>query len=319
MILAQSTTAPASIPPHSEYGYTPHESVAILFIVIFGTSTLLHVGQATYYRMGWLFATACLCGLGEIIGWSGRLWSSFSPNIHTAFMMQVISTAIAPTPLIAVNFVLLSWIITKLGPCYARLGPATLFMGFLSDTPLFLSSDIIALFVQAAGGSIASSGTTPTKVQLGSHILLAGIAFQLVALSIYCCLAAEFFLRYAYNRPLKWRTTARAAMDTNTATMSYALAFSTLVILVRSVYRIIQLSSGWQGRIMRTELYFNVLDGGMIALAIWTFNFAHPGRLLGASTPETPSDYGLALKRGSGESDAQPDAAGGARSLSAGV
>jgi hypothetical protein len=27
-------------------------------------------------------------------------------------------------------------------------------------------------------------------------------------------------------------------------------------------------------------VYFNVLDGGMVVLAIFTFNFAHPGFLL---------------------------------------
>lgn len=92
--------------------------------------------------MWWLFPTVCLCGVGELVGWSGRLWSSFSPSFYNPFMMQwvvyrgcsptlshflllprIVSTIIAPTPLIAVNFILLSWIVTRLGPCYARLSP----------------------------------------------------------------------------------------------------------------------------------------------------------------------------------------------------
>jgi hypothetical protein len=46
------------------------------------------------------------------------------------------------------------------------------------------------------------------------------------------------------------------------------------------VYRVIELQDGWLGRIIRTQVYFNVLDGAMVTLAMCTFNFAHPGSLL---------------------------------------
>jgi hypothetical protein len=90
----------------SQYGYIPHEYVGIIFVVLFGLSTstrlcslrplqifadaatVLHIAQATYYRMWWLFPTACLCGLGELVGWTGRLWSSFSPSFSNPYMMQ---------------------------------------------------------------------------------------------------------------------------------------------------------------------------------------------------------------------------------------
>ncbi|KAJ7362447.1 hypothetical protein DFH08DRAFT_840913, partial [Mycena albidolilacea] len=56
----------------------------MLFIALFGlSSTILHIGQATYLRMLWLLPTVCLCGVDELIGWSARLWSSFSPSLQT--------------------------------------------------------------------------------------------------------------------------------------------------------------------------------------------------------------------------------------------
>ncbi|KAJ6513948.1 hypothetical protein DFH09DRAFT_1099820 [Mycena vulgaris] len=72
----------------SQCGYVPHEYVAVLFITLFGLSTILHIGQATYLRMWWLFPTVCLCGVRELIGWSARFWSSFSPSLHKTFMIQ---------------------------------------------------------------------------------------------------------------------------------------------------------------------------------------------------------------------------------------
>ncbi|KAJ7934241.1 hypothetical protein B0H13DRAFT_2305966 [Mycena leptocephala] len=81
----------------SQYGYVPHEYVAVLFIALFGLST------TTYLRMWWLLPTVCLCGVGELIGWSVRLWSSFSPSLHKPFMIQIVCTVVSPKPLVAVN------------------------------------------------------------------------------------------------------------------------------------------------------------------------------------------------------------------------
>ncbi|KAF7342589.1 RTA1-domain-containing protein [Mycena sanguinolenta] len=279
-------SAPSTLPPTvpSQYGYTPHEYVAIIFLVVFGMSTVLHIGQATRYRMWWLFPTACLCGIGEVIGWAGRLWSSFSPTLHKPFMIQIVSLVVSPTPLIAVNFVLLSWIVTQLGPCYSLLSPQWY-------TAIFLFSDIIALLVQAAGGSIAGSATTASKTQLGAHTMLGGILFQFAAMIIFCCTACDFFVRYFYDRPVKIRTSIdRAVLQTGTNHMICTVAFSTLVLFIRSIYRIIELASGWHSSFMLNELYFNVLDGMMVAFALVSLNFGHPGRLMGPRKPQSPAE-----------------------------
>jgi hypothetical protein len=58
-----------------------------------------------------------------------------------------------------------------------------------------------------------------------------------------------------------------------------------------SIYRTIELQDGWTGRIIHTELYFNVLDGGTVVLAMFTMNFAHPGFLL----REPPVAHGIKM------------------------
>ncbi|KAJ6468885.1 RTA1-domain-containing protein [Mycena sanguinolenta] len=250
-------SAPSPVAP-SQYGYTPHEYVAIIFLVVFAMSTIVHIGQATHYRMWWLFPTACL----------------------------IVSLIVSPTPLIAVNFVLLSWIIIQLGRSYSLLSPRWY-------TAIFLSSDIIALFVQAAGGSIAGAATTASKTQLGAHIMLGGILFQFVAMIIFCCLACDFLVRYFYDRPVNIRQGSnRAGLQTGTSHMICIVAFSTLVLFIRSIYRIIELASGWHSTFMLNELYFNVLDGAMVALALFSLNLGHPGRLMGPRKPQPPAGKG---------------------------
>ncbi|KAF7364806.1 RTA1-domain-containing protein [Mycena venus] len=295
-------SGPTFIPP-SQYGYTPHEYVAVIFLVVFGMSTILHIGQATYYRMWWLFPTVCLCGVGELIGWGGRLWSSFSPDLHKPFMMQIVSLVVSPTPLIAVNFVLLSWIVIQLGPRYSWLSPRWY-------TVIFLSSDIIALLVQAAGGSIAAAASDHTRAQVGAHTMLGGILFQFVAMITYCCLAGDFLVRYTSDRPVKLNSSPsiRGVLLPGTKRMIYALAFSTLVLFIRSsIYRIIELATGWHSSFMLNELYFNVLDGGMVALAIVVINLEHPGRLIGPRRPEAPTEYGYGMKMKVGRGQSEED------------
>ncbi|KAJ6518511.1 RTA1-domain-containing protein [Mycena vulgaris] len=280
-LLSRAAAAPKV--PHSHYGYTPTHSVALIFLALFGLSTALHLGQAVYFRMWWLLPTACLCGAGEVVGWIGRLWSSSDPTLSHPFMMQITTTIIAPTPLIAVSFILLGRLVERLGASYSRITPKWYSI-------IFCSCDFVALVVQGLGGGMASSANDEAGANLGAHIMLGGIVFQFVAIIAYTACAVDFLRRYNADKPVRESAAVRElhhAMDPRVKLMIWALAFSTAALFIRSIYRIIELSTGWHGKVIETEIYFNIFDGGMVVLAIYTLNIAHPGLLLGsARTPE---------------------------------
>ncbi|KAJ7481836.1 RTA1-domain-containing protein [Mycena latifolia] len=279
-----SRASPDESQHDAHYGYTPQESVAILFIVLFSISTILHIGQATYYRMWWLFPTVCLCGIGELIGWSGRLWSSLSPLASIPYTIQISTTIIAPTPLIAVNFILLTRIVQRLGPSYSWLPPKWFEQTMLQCAHLISDvQDCVALTIQGVGGGMASSANDLQHANIGGHVMLGGIVFQFVTIVAYILLSADFLWRYTKDKPVRNIYNSRGTMDNSLKIMIYALIFSTTVLFIRSVYRTIELSTGWTGSIIHTEVYFNVLDGAMVVLAIYTINFAHPGLLLGSA------------------------------------
>jgi len=197
--------------------------------------------------------------------------------------MQISTTIIAPTPLAAANFVTLGIIINQLGDHYSRLSTRWY-------TIIFCTVDIISLVVQAVGGGLASSANTLDGANNGAHIMLGGIVLQLVSLVVYVTCALEFYLRFLKDRPIREISISNAekgkikrSMDTRMKIMMGALAFSSLCLFIRAVYRTIELANGWNGRIISTELYFDVLDGAMVTLAIYTLNFAHPGHLLSKS------------------------------------
>jgi hypothetical protein len=146
---------------------------------------------------------------------------------------------------------------------------------------LFTSCDLIALIVQGVGGGLASAEAEDGDPSTGGNIMLGGIAFQLFTITAYVICAAGFLFRFTKNLPLRAvslrEKQARVGMPVKIKVMVGAMSFSSVLLFIRSVYRLIELSDGWTGRIIRTELYFDVLDGTMIVLAIYTINFIHPG------------------------------------------
>ncbi|KAF9045120.1 RTA1 like protein-domain-containing protein [Panaeolus papilionaceus] len=284
---ANNTIIPINL-EETPYGYIPSRNIAITFIVLFSVSTLLHLGQLTKYRLWWLLPTVCLCGAMEIAGWAARLWSSYSPLLSSPFQMQITLTIIGPTPLLAANFIVLGEIIKYLGPAYSRLSPRMYSI-------LFCTCDVVSLFVQGAGGGIAATADTHEGAEIGSHVMLGGIAFQLFVIVTYSLCGIEFFVRYMHDAPFTtssgWKiwekksvqllsSGRRAPLTKNLKIMIGGLIFNTTALFIRAIYRTIELVDGWNGPIITNELFFNVLDGAMIILAIYTLNFIHPGRFL---------------------------------------
>jgi len=55
------------------------------------------------------------------------------------------------------------------------------------------------------------------------------------------------------------------------------MVLSVVLIVIRSIYRTIELLQGWTGYLITTERYFIVLDGAMMVGAVGVFNIARPG------------------------------------------
>ena len=153
---------------------------------------------------------------------------------------------------------------------------------------------------------------------------IANLLVSTAVIIVYAFCGIEYYLSYSRNSLINSHfdketnsdTTAqvRGTYTENLKRMAYALVFTTICLFIRyvpgyivsrnviylilsAIYRTIELSNGWNGRIISTQRYFSmfftvlllrhaylslvtdVLDGAMVVLAIYTFNLAHPGRL----------------------------------------
>ncbi|KAH7341477.1 RTA1-domain-containing protein [Rhizoctonia solani] len=281
-----NTTVVAASPEQddeSPFNYVPTSWVCILFIILFSLTTVAHVLQAFRLKVWYMLPTLALCGLVEIIGWAGRYWGHKSPYNRNPFLMQICTTIMAPSFMTAAMFLILPRIVSELGQEYSRMSPRLYPI-------IFLTADVGALLLQAIGGGVASSATTLEGANRGGNIMLAGIVIQLAAVALFDLLSVEFVIRYALGRPA-YRTSMdredKHTVPKRVALMLLGLGIASVFILIRSVYRTIELTDGWNGRIISTEKWFNWFDGGAIVAAMVTFNVFHPGLLI--------KDYGNKL------------------------
>ena len=98
--------------------------------------------------------------------------------------------------------------------------------------------------------------------------MLGGIAFQLAVIVFFTLFGAEFLWRYFTDRPHP-KQAAAAASSTTTLTpprralttllkLTIAcLTVTTVLLCIRAVYRLIELSDGWKGEIITTEVWFS--------------------------------------------------------------
>lgn len=58
-----------------------------------------------------------------------------------------------------------------------------------------MGCDMISLLLQSAGGAIASGANTQKSSDLGVNIMIAGLVSQVVSLSIFAALCADFAIQ----------------------------------------------------------------------------------------------------------------------------
>lgn len=136
---------------------------------------------------------------------------------------------------------------------------------------IFCTVDLISLVVQAVGGGAAATAfekTPPENSETGTHIMVAGILFQLASII--------FSLLFTYVIIKALRSRGEILKQKKIQYVIAATAFSVLVLVIRSIYRTIELLQGWNGYLINTERYFIALDGTMMILFVGVFNFVQP-------------------------------------------
>jgi uncharacterized membrane protein len=173
------------------YGYSPSQPVAIIV-------TLFYAGVAVYHlylsiirpcqrdirhkhRLTILLFVAALISTA---GYAFRIASIKKPDSIAMYAMSSSYIVIAPIFVCATLYLFLSRLIQlclPAGPAQAflKLGPSAL-------RSLFITSDVLSFLTQASGSGVAASGDWKgNKKDVGTGILIAGLALQLATFTLF--------------------------------------------------------------------------------------------------------------------------------------
>ncbi|TGO49510.1 hypothetical protein BCON_0208g00130 [Botryotinia convoluta] len=255
----------------SSFEYRPTVVGNTIFAGLFGVFCIAQLALGIKFKT-WGYMIAIILGLIlEIIGYIARVLINYYPFDKDYFLMYLICLTIAPAFLTAGIYLCLSRIVIIYGQEISRFRPGTY-------TIIFCACDIISLVLQAAGGAIASTAVTLDDKDVGKNIMLAGLAFQVFSLILFAILCTDFAWRV---RRAKGAWNARYINLVSSALFKSflgGLCLATITILIRSIYRCVELSGGFSGPLfIGHEDEFMILEGVMITLAVGGLTLLHPG------------------------------------------
>ncbi|PSK41783.1 hypothetical protein B9Z65_9169 [Elsinoe australis] len=282
---------------YAQLDYVPSKSVNLAYLLIFGLLLLVHCVQGVYYRT-WGYAVGMVGGLTlEVVGYAGRLGLHNDIFSFDTFVMYLVCLTIAPAFLSASIYLCLSRIVVVCGEDVARFRPRTY-------TITFVCCDLISLILQSAGGAIASIADDKKTGDIGVDVMIAGLAFQVISLLLYMVVALDFFLRFRKASFTQLNANFSHVRNHRLFTyMAFGLATATLFIFIRCVYRVAELSGGFNSELANDEIAFNILEGPMIMIACLALTALHPGLCFRGAWRDANWTWRAQKGTGSGEAD----------------
>ncbi|KAL4995947.1 RTA1 like protein-domain-containing protein [Aspergillus recurvatus] len=249
------------------YYYTPSAAAGGIFAGLFGVCTILHLYQLLRTRT-WFMIPFAIGGALEAVGYIGRVLSSAEAPDFTKgpYVMQSALILIAPAFLAASIYMTLGRIIAMLDADRCSIIP----LRFL--TKIFVAGDVLSFLMQASGAGIMVKDET--SADTGEKIIVGGLFVQIIFFAFFVLTAAVFEVRMARQRvpvPTELQRVWRRHM--------MALCFTSVLILIRSVIRVVEYLMGYDSYMMKQEVFIYVFDALLMFIVVSTLNWIHPSEI----------------------------------------
>lgn len=245
------------------YGYTPIFALAVFAAVWFFLLSLAHVALTTRTR-AWWWIPVSIGLIFEVVGYIARSLSARKDPYHLIyFILNYFFIVTAPVFLAAGIYTVLSVLINQLGRTYSFLSPRFILI-------FFITSDAIATILQVAGAALIGKAESDRKdPTTANNILLGGLAYQVFSIGIFVILASTFI--YRARQPIQER---------GLLTFTAAFSAATLLIYMRTIFRLAETAEGLLSKLQTNEVYFACLEFAPVALAMLLLALWFPGRYI---------------------------------------
>ncbi|KAK0491468.1 RTA1 like protein-domain-containing protein [Armillaria novae-zelandiae] len=257
----------SQVPTRTEivYGEIPSKVPAAIVGIVYVLIAFVLFFRICQYRNWWGFCLpigAVVSGVGFFI--KIVLVSSVEhQNSKGLLATQNVLIACAPAAFLAFNYIVYGRLVVQcLGARFCILAPTRVSM-------IFICSDIVTFIVQAGGAALIIN---PDRATLGKNIFLAGLILQSISYYIF-----TLMMLWTHWKLKKARVTTGGEYWWKAVWLLYVSSF---LIIIRTIYRLVEGASD-RGSYVRThEVFFYCLDSLPLLLSIGVYMPFWPGKYI---------------------------------------
>ncbi|KAF4969428.1 hypothetical protein FSARC_3359 [Fusarium sarcochroum] len=211
----------------------------------------------------------------ESIGFIGRAIGAEESSDYTfgPYVLRSLLLLLGPTCYAASIYMILGRLIRRLkGEQFSLIRPGWL-------TKIFLLRDIISIALQGIGGGKVVNADTPESAE---NIIIGGLTVQILFFGLFVAVTGLFHFQFA-----KDFTKRPSNFGFNWQRFLVVIYVASILILIRSLFRMIEYIEGHDGELQSKEVYVYVFDAVLMAIASIGFNIFHPSKYLNGSREVT--------------------------------
>ncbi|KHO01832.1 RTA-like protein [Metarhizium album ARSEF 1941] len=273
------------------WDYLPSTAAAAIFIILFAGATGV-VSWRIFKTRTWFSIPLVLGGLFEILGYAARAYSRDKTDQLGPFVLQSVLILVAPALFAASIYMTLGRVMRSVHGERHSLVPVNWL------TKAFVLGDVFSFLVQSTGGGLMAVKNANPKT--GQNIILGGLFVQVIMFGLFAVTAVVFHVR------MRRGPSASADASSGWVTMMVMLYATSALILVRSVFRIVEYMMGKEGYLLTHEWTLYVFDAALMFGTMVVYGLLYPGHL---SRGELKSNKGRAwdaAESGAGEDGIRP-------------
>ncbi|KAF5010643.1 hypothetical protein FDECE_3209 [Fusarium decemcellulare] len=265
----------------SLYHYDPTIVGGVTFALLFLGTTLVHFWQLFRGRC-WFVIPLAAGGILEVIGYAARAKSGGeSPDWALGpYIIQAILLLVAPALFAATIYMELGRIIIMVD------GEGHVLIAKRWMTKIFVTGDVLSFFLQAGGGGYQAAGSLEA-LNTGAKVIIAGLFVQLICFGVFIVIAV------AFDRSIRQSPTARSHLVPWKKHMM-VLYIASMLIMIRSIFRAVEYLQGFDGYLLKHEVYLYLFDAILMFLVMVLLNWIHPAEITGILA-QRGNGYGLKM------------------------
>ncbi|KAH8888988.1 RTA1-domain-containing protein [Thozetella sp. PMI_491] len=245
--------------------YVPQLWASLLFLVFFTVLSALHAWRMAKTRT-WFCIPFLVGGIFELLGYALRANAYNNTGKIMPYAFYAMATLLAPALFAASIYMTLGRLV-----CAVR-AQSLLIIPEKWLTGLFVSGDVASFLVQGGGCGLMVMRDL-RLVQIGEKVVVAGLAIQIIMFGLFGITAMVTQTRL--RRSIAAQIDLKGSHWEQGFFMLYGVS---LLIVVRSIFRLVEFIQGRAGYLLRTEWPALVFDATLMFLTMVVFLAWHPAR-----------------------------------------